>query len=91
VGSATVRNNVTTAAAMDGKTGTNWTPGNITYSNNRVNTDPKFVNPAMRNYHLLADSPAINYASSADAPGKDHDQLKRPQGAGVDAGAHECY
>lgn len=51
--------------------------------------DPLFVNAAGADYHLQADSPAIDTASSVGAPVDDFDNNARPYGAGYDLGAHE--
>ena len=52
--------------------------------------DPKFVNPSEADFHLQADSPAIDKGSHVDAPDDDYDGNSRPQGAGYDIGAYEC-
>jgi len=51
--------------------------------------DPKFVDPAAADFHLEANSPAIDTGSSIDAPSSDFDGDSRPQGAGHDIGAYE--
>lgn len=55
-----------------------------------VEGNPKFVNPAVGNFHLQEDSPAIDSGSSVDAPSVDYDGNLRPQGAGYDIGAYEA-
>jgi Tol biopolymer transport system component len=52
-----------------------------------VDVSPSFVNPLMRDYHLLAGSPAINQGSSNGAPLDDFDGLARD--AQPDIGAYE--
>jgi parallel beta-helix repeat protein len=52
--------------------------------------DPKFVNPAARNYRLQLDSPAINAGYNlAGLVTEDYDGNARPQGAGYDIGPFE--
>jgi hypothetical protein len=90
--SVSIRNNLTTAPKLvtDALSDdTNWNGTGINASNNLVNTDPKFVGAATRNYRLSADSPAVSLGNVTDAPNHDFDQLSRPQGTGVDASAYE--
>jgi hypothetical protein len=54
-----------------------------------VDVSPSFVNPLMGNYHLQADSPAIDHGSAVAAPGTDFDGQARPYGTGYDIGADE--
>jgi len=54
-----------------------------------VEEDPKFVNPSGADFHLQANSPAIDQGASTDAPNDDYDGNQRPQGAGYDIGAYE--
>ena len=52
--------------------------------------DPRFVDPAARNFHLLSGSPAINVgANLATIVINDFDGISRPQGAVYDIGAYE--
>jgi hypothetical protein len=63
-----------------------------TLSGNLVGVDPRFVKYLAGgggNYHLRADSPAIDHGSSLDAPNTDLDGVRRPQGGGYDIGAYE--
>jgi hypothetical protein len=59
-----------------------WGAGNITL-------DPKFVNRAASDFHLLASSPAIDTGTADQAPDVDLDGNPRPCGAGFDMGAYE--
>jgi hypothetical protein len=78
--------------------------GNIVYGNapdfvnrigareiaNLVSTDPMFVSTASTpDLHLKAGSPAIDGARADVAADTDFDGVRRPVGAGVDAGAYE--
>jgi len=60
-----------------------------TGSNNLVNMDPRFVNGANGDFHLIAGSPAIDAADPAATSAVDFDGTSRPQGAGRDLGAFE--
>lgn len=60
------------------------TGGNMSYS------DPLFVDPELRNYHLQSvSSPAIDRADPGTATSYDLDNVARTQGAGPDIGAYE--
>ena len=59
------------------------------YGTDYIEGNPKFVNPVTANFHLQADSPAIDSGSSVGAPSNDFDGILRPQGAGYDIGAYE--
>jgi len=65
-------------------------PG-VTAIHNLNVTDPVvfFVDWKIHDLRLTADSPAIDAAASWLAPATDIDGTPRPQGAGVDVGAHE--
>jgi len=54
-----------------------------------VTGNPLFVDASAGNYRLQAGSPAIDKGAAGSAPADDYDMIKRPQGAGVDIGAHE--
>lgn len=51
--------------------------------------DPAFRDPVNRDYHLRADSPAVDAGSTAWAPAVDFDGVPRPQGPAADIGAYE--
>ena len=76
---------------VDGYRGTE---GEI-YGDDYVEGDPRFVNPAGANFHLRADSPAIDAGLATDAPAEDFDGQTRPydgDGDGTDEydiGAYE--
>ena len=53
--------------------------------------NPGFVSAARADFHLLSNSPAINYGSSLGAPAVDFDGSARPNGSAFDAGAFEYY
>jgi hypothetical protein len=63
-------------------------PGEITGSS-YVTGNPLFVNSSAADFHLQSNSPAIDSASSLNAPAQDYDSISRPQGAGFDIGAFE--
>jgi hypothetical protein len=52
--------------------------------------DPRLVAPALRDMHLLSDSPAID-AGRSGAPVIDFDGRPRPNGSAPDIGAFEWY
>lgn len=54
-----------------------------------VTGDPLFVDAAAGNYRLQVGSPARDKGTASGAPADDFDSIKRPQGQGVDLGAHE--
>jgi len=58
-------------------------------TNNRLNTDPLFVNGALFNFHLQGISPAINTAATISLVTKDFDGISRPQSVAHDVGAFE--
>jgi len=63
--------------------------GNGTVSQNKNGADPKFVNAAGNDFHLLSTSPAIGYGSSNAAPTVDYSGNARPYGLAWDSGAYE--
>jgi hypothetical protein len=65
--------------------------GDVSFDTNPVLAQPRFVNAAQADFHLLANSPAIN-AGSAGVAGwvvDDYDNNARPGGTGYDIGAFE--
>ena len=56
---------------------------------NLLGMDPRFVNAAMSDYHLMTGSPAIDAADPAATLSTDYDGTARPQGSGRDIGAFE--
>jgi hypothetical protein len=60
-------------------------------ANNLMNVDPRFVNAAAGDFHLVAGSPAIDAADPAATEASDYDGTTRPQGAGRDIGAFEFH
>jgi hypothetical protein len=70
------------------------TISNISLQNGLTDTgtiaaDPMFVDAARHDYHLQADSPAIDAGAAALSPSTDLDGNARPTGASPDIGAHE--
>jgi hypothetical protein len=61
----------------------------VTQDSNLISGEARFVNPGGGDFHLTAESPAVNSGSSSGAPAFDHDGVPRPQGSGVDIGAYE--
>jgi parallel beta-helix repeat protein len=51
--------------------------------------DPRFANPAEKNFHLLAGSMAIDKGVPLSEVSQDKDGIKRPQGTASDLGAFE--
>jgi len=54
-----------------------------------VEGNPRFVDPANADFHLLSGSPAVDNGTSLGAPGVDFDGNGRPAGLGFDIGAFE--
>ncbi len=54
-----------------------------------IYADPLFVNATAHDYHLTAESPAIDAGTAEGAPSDDLDGYHRPQGAGYDIGPYE--
>jgi hypothetical protein len=66
------------------------TPAGVTFSNNRLNTDPLMVAPASFDFHLQSTSPAINTGVyEGTLVPNDFDGNLRPSGAAYDIGAYE--
>ncbi len=58
-------------------------------ASNILDMDPRFVNAAGADFHLMAGSPAIDAADPAATEASDFEGTMRPQGAGRDVGAFE--
>jgi hypothetical protein len=61
----------------------------LSFGQHWFNFDPLFVNPAARDFHLQAGSPAIDKGIPVSGLLQDPDGVSRPQGAGWDVGAYE--
>jgi hypothetical protein len=62
-------------------------PRNVTFSRNRENIDPRFL--SSRNFHLRAESPAVDAGVALKRVSQDADGVPRPRGRGYDLGAYE--
>jgi hypothetical protein len=80
-----VRNNI----VIGGRLGVLVDAGIATSLSNNLTTDPKFVNAAGADFHLQADSPAIDAGIAIAEVTTDFDGVARPQGAAYDIGAYE--
>jgi len=58
-------------------------------SQGNIDTDPSFVDPDNADFRLMEGSPSIDTGLLEDAPDEDINGVPRPQGEGVDMGAHE--
>lgn len=54
-----------------------------------ISADPRLIDPLAGDFYLAFGSPCIDAGTSTDAPAVDFDGITRPQGGGVDIGAHE--
>ena len=80
-----IRNNIAYGSASKDY---NLSGGNVSaLTNNLFNTDPKFVDINNNDFHLTANSPAVNAGISTDAPSYDMDGMARV--GAVDIGAFE--
>lgn len=77
---------------VDGYKSYSWTDGSYTvkeiYGTNYLTGDPKFVDPAKFNFHIGAQSPAVDAARDI-FPAFDIDNEARPKGTHPDIGADE--
>src|SRR5262245_2788233 len=81
-----VRNNIVSNGAIlraDSSVGSG-----LTLINNRENADPGLVNPTGSDFHLRANSLAIDSGATVPVP-TDYEGRARPQGSGYDIGAYE--
>lgn len=62
---------------------------NVDDGNYPVFGNPNFVNELMGDFHIAANSPAIDKGIGTDAPLVDFDGVSRPSGSGFDIGAFE--
>jgi hypothetical protein len=85
-GTVTITHNVTTSLAITDRL---IAPSGMTVARNQLATDPRFVDPAHRDFRLRSDSPAIDAASATPLVTADFERRSRPGGAGFDAGAYE--
>ena len=60
-----------------------------TADHNTVDSNPHFREPAINDFHLQADSPAIDTGVKIPEVRSDHDGIPRPQGKEYDRGAYE--
>ncbi len=56
-----------------------------------ISADPRFVAAGAGDFHLPFGSPCVDAGTSDGAPAVDIEGIQRPQGAGVDIGAHELW
>ncbi|MEN6424397.1 MAG: right-handed parallel beta-helix repeat-containing protein [Phycisphaerales bacterium] len=61
----------------------------VAWGQGNLDADPLFADVENLDFHLLADSPAIDVADPNEAPDTDCDGNPRPVGAGADMGAYE--
>lgn len=86
---ATVTNNISFAnQGLDGYPGETYLGSGSTQSHNLLGVDPQFVNPQAGDFHLTANSPAIDAGTSEDAPVTDFEGDPRTDGL-PDIGADE--
>jgi parallel beta-helix repeat protein len=61
----------------------------VVKSNNIVESNPRFRNPAALDFHLLGDSPAVGSGAPLAEVPADFDGVARPQGAAPDIGPYQ--
>jgi parallel beta-helix repeat protein len=90
-----VRNNILSSTGFNILTSSGTTishnlfNGGAVSGSNAIIGSPLFINAAGNDFHLQANSPAINVGLSVGAPSSDFDLKGRPQGGQVDIGAFE--
>jgi hypothetical protein len=84
-----IRNNIFSQNGTSIQFGSTVPLTQITSDHNLTSEDPKFVNPAVGDFHLQIGSLAIDNGSPLNAPFLDFAGVSRPQGAGYDIGAYE--
>ena len=80
-----VRNNICRQNAKNAVTDN----GTGTVVSDHLTTDPKFINPATRDFRLTQGSPAIDGGTSVPMVERDYLGIERPQGSSYDIGAYE--
>ena len=63
----------------------------LTFSQNNIDADPAYADPANNDFHLQSTSAAIDAGTTANAPLDDIDGDTRPIGASVDIGFDESH
>jgi hypothetical protein len=79
-----ITNNLTTTSTFNGSS-----PAGVTFSANRVNTDPQFVDAPAKNFRLQSSSPAIDLGITLTQVPTDLAGTARPQKVAYDVGAYE--
>jgi hypothetical protein len=64
-------------------------PGSMEPGANDIQADPLFLDPAGLDFHIAANSPAVNAGTFSEAPATDYDGDFRPYDCFVDIGADE--
>ena len=84
----TIQNNM--ASTLNNDVGIGTVSHNVLIGGS-VNYPNHFVDYLGLDYHLISTSSAIDAGISTFAPNVDKDNVSRPQGAGIDAGAYEYF
>jgi hypothetical protein len=83
-GNTLIKNNLTYQNSQDIATN-----GAATVSGNIAGRDPLFADPANYDFHITAESPAIDVGLTLPEVSVDQDNVSRPQGTTSDIGAYE--